>query len=234
MISSTRTTAGAVSPSSSITPRRSACSASLPTTPRTRTSYSFSTWKRGWSNRPARSPSLVSSSSPVLSRSSLPTGNTRARVGTHSTTVRRPLASVAALSTPAGLFRSQYSLGSAAIGRPSTAMSWMSGSADAPSSAVTPSIVTLPALISSSLARREAKPASRERFLKPHLHERTSTRVGSAIPGGGAGRPSGPPLGRTPPAEAARPDPPDRTSLRSGGWSRRAARLPPQTTGRLP
>ncbi len=52
------------------------------------------------------------------------------------------------------------------MGRPSTAITWVSGSAEAPSSATTPSTVTRPAVMRSSLARREAKPASARAFCR--------------------------------------------------------------------
>ncbi len=58
-------------------------------TPSTSTRYSFSTPKEGWVRRWASSPSLVRTSSPSLSASSLPTGNTRGSSGTSSSTVGR-------------------------------------------------------------------------------------------------------------------------------------------------
>ncbi len=171
----------------------------------------------------------------MLSRSSRPTGNTRARVGTKSVTVRRPRASVTALSTPAGLFSSQYSLTSAAMGRPSTAMTWVSGSADAPSSASTPSTVTRPALISSSLARREAKPASARAFCSRIFTcaPLGPTRERSAGPDGGVARPSGPRSARSLRERAVRPGRPARRRPRTAAWCRKGWRRRPPGTADL-
>ena len=62
-----------------------------------------STPNDGWVSRWVRSPSLVRSSSPSVSWSSRPTGNTRGSAGTSSTTVGRPCGSSAVVTTPAGL-----------------------------------------------------------------------------------------------------------------------------------
>ena len=57
----------------------------------------------GWAIRFARSPSLVSSSSPSVSTSSRPTEKTRGSSGTSSTTVGRPWVSLLVVTTPTGL-----------------------------------------------------------------------------------------------------------------------------------
>ena len=84
------TFAGAVRPSSSCTPSRSARIRPGVTGPddvSTVARYSLSTPWLGWATRLASSPSLVSSNNPSVSASSRPTGNTRGLAGTRSITV---------------------------------------------------------------------------------------------------------------------------------------------------
>ena len=173
-LDTTSTLAGAVTPSSSKTPRRRRSRFELSTTPRTVTRYSFSTWYRGWRSRAARSPSLVSTRRPVLLRSSLPTGKTRARAGTHSITVGRPRLSETALRDPRGLVEEPVLLLLADHGavRPPV-LPEQSGSTEAPSSAVLPSTITRPERMRSSQCRREPRPASARNFCRRSAHSGT-------------------------------------------------------------
>src|SRR3954451_2116007 len=109
---------------------------------------------RRWASRP----SFVSSSAPVVSMSSRPTGNSRSVEPTRSSTVRRPCGSFAVVTTPAGLFSSTHACRSALTARPST-HTWSPSPTLVPSSATVPLTVTRASRISSSTARRDPTPA---------------------------------------------------------------------------
>ncbi len=68
------------------------------------TRYSLVSPYRGCMTRFATSPSLVKSSSPSVSRSSRPTGNSRGSLGKSSMTVRRSRSSLVVVMNPDGLF----------------------------------------------------------------------------------------------------------------------------------
>ena len=73
--------------------------------PVTVTWYSFSIRWLGWASRWAKAPSLVSSSRPSESMSSLPTGYTRPpQPDTSAATVGRPFSSDRVVTTPRGLW----------------------------------------------------------------------------------------------------------------------------------
>ena len=101
-----RARAGAVTPSSSCTPRRSATQRGVAhrAAADTRAVGPRGPRSAGWVSRFASSPSLVSRISPLLSASRRPTGYSRSPpAGTSCTTVGRPCVSRAVETTPTGL-----------------------------------------------------------------------------------------------------------------------------------
>src|SRR5574340_881934 len=118
-------------------------------------------------SRFAKSPSLVSSSSPVVAASSRPIGKRRgAPSGMYRPTVGRPCGSSRVVTTPAGLLSIRYHRRSGGSTRgPSTRTSSMPATILRPgvcsSSPFTP---TRPARIISSAARRDATPARARYF----------------------------------------------------------------------
>ena len=159
--------AGAVSPSSSSTPWRSARrapGAGVP--PSTSARYSLATPWDGWVSSWASAPSLVRMSRPSVSGRAGRPGRPGARPAPASITVGRPCGSSAVVTTPSGLFKQVVD----EVGRhrhegavdldPST----VDGSIRRPSAATSPSTVTRPSAISSSQARREPIPTRARTF----------------------------------------------------------------------
>ena len=135
--------------------RRPARRARPPRTPSRRRSADGRAGARG-------APSFVSSSAPVVSASSRPTGTTRSGWATRPTTVGRPCGSRAVVTTPAGLCSRTWASGSGASGLPSSSTRSPVRTIVA-SSATCPLTPTRPARISSSAPRRDATPARRGR-----------------------------------------------------------------------
>ena len=115
----------------------------------------------------ARSPSLVNSSSPSLSASNLPTVKSRPKcLGISSVMIGRRSCAEAVQITPLGLCRAITTPSDVRTGFPSTVTSAPSGTRSAKEVTCRLLIRTRPAWMSSSVPRREPRPAAAKNRLR--------------------------------------------------------------------
>ena len=151
-------------PSSSSTPLARRCTTSSATSPWMRQTYSRWMFEEGCIRALASSPSVVSSSRPVVLMSRRPTAIQREpfRRGRDSNTVGRPSGSSRVVTSPSGLLYSSTRAGSVRALATKTLPSSSTRSplqTDWPVRATSPLTFTRPWAMRSSSARREPRPA---------------------------------------------------------------------------